>query len=143
MLAASKGGVRTVDGVSYYASYATATGDGLLALLAAGVDPSDERVRSARSWLRRHPRLDIAQGIPAGGAESWAASVHYTHLATRSEAWAAAGGPGGWQRALGERLLERQQCDGSFINEVGFLMKEDDPLLATGLAVVALVKSIR
>ena len=38
-----------------------------------------------------------------------------------------------------DRLLaSHQQPDGSFKNDVGFLMKEDDPLVCTALAVVAM-----
>ena len=144
VLAASKGGERTTpSGARYMASYATATCDGLLALLTAGVPLTDERVRSARSWLRRHARLDRVDGIPEGGAEDWSASVRFTHLANRAEAWRAVGGPGGWQRSLGEALLDAQECDGSFVNDGGFLMKEDDPILCTALGLVAGVNTTR
>lgn len=40
-------------------------------------------------------------------------------------------------RALGEAVAARQRPDGSFANPKG-LMKEDDPLVATGLALIAL-----
>jgi hypothetical protein len=35
-------------------------------------------------------------------------------------------------------LSDRQRNDGSFVNPLGTLMKEDDPILATALAVTAI-----
>ena len=46
-----------------YRSYGTATADGILALLAMGCSPEDERVQAARSWLERHHLSDRATGF--------------------------------------------------------------------------------
>jgi hypothetical protein len=122
----------------YFRSYATATCDGLLALLAAGVPAEDERVQKAISWLRRHPLLDRPEGIPTDHPEPWYDALHFYHLAARSEAYAAVSWPGDWRGEIRSHLAALQQADGSFVNSRSHLMKEDDPLLCTALAVIAL-----
>ena len=138
VLDANKGDVLADAQGAYHASYATATCDGVLALLAAGVSKDDARVRAARDWLLAHDRLDHPEGIPKGTPQDWGQAVYYYHLAVRAEAYQAL--------ALGEQLrgriagelVTKLRADGSFKNEKNHLMKEDDPLLATALALVAL-----
>lgn len=132
VLPASKGGALV--------SYASATCDGLLALLAAGLPGDDPRVRAAAGWLERHPRLDRPEGIPAPDLEGWADSLTYYHLAARAEAWAALDRPGPWRDEARALLAAWQRPDGSFMNPAGQLMKEDDPLLATTFALIALAE---
>ena len=138
VLDANKGAVFVDESGPYHGSYATATADGLLALLAAGVPADDERVRAARAWLERHEGLDHPAGIPRGGPQAWGAAVYFYHLAVRAEAEAALGFPRRLAAAIARELRPHQRPDGSFINERNHLMKENDPLLATALAVVAL-----
>jgi hypothetical protein len=71
----------------------------------------------------------------------------YYYLAASAEVFARLGvreAPAGhdWRKDLAEALVRRQQPDGSWKNP-SFLMKEDDPLIATGLALRALVAAIR
>ncbi|MCZ6787720.1 MAG: hypothetical protein O7E54_11225 [Planctomycetota bacterium] len=131
---ANKGGF-TEEG--YYRSYATPTCDGLLALLAVGLPETDERVKDALAWLERHPRLDYPQGIPANQPIDWRTAIHYYHLAVRAEVYGRLKWPGDWRTRLADLLRPRQRDDGSFANEA-HLMKEDDPFIATTLAVIAL-----
>lgn len=112
-------------------SYATATCDGLLALLAAGVPEDDPRVRAARAWLARHDDLLHPAGIPTDAPLAWGPHLAYYHLAVRAEAKAAPPG------RVEEALRPLQRADGSFANP-HHLMKEDDPLVCTALAVIAL-----
>src|SRR5207247_292916 len=58
--AADKGKMDSADAKyqPYIRSYATATCDGLLGLLAAGYSVNDEQVKAAIKWLEDHPRLD-------------------------------------------------------------------------------------
>jgi hypothetical protein len=137
VLVANKG--RQSKAGQHFRSYATATCDGVLALLAAGVPSDDERVIAARDWLKRRPGWDAPSGIPTDHPEPWADALHFYHLAVRSEAYAGLCMPGDWQGELFAVLLPQQHDDGSFTNARSALMKEDDPLLATTLAVVALV----
>ncbi|MCZ6691773.1 MAG: terpene cyclase/mutase family protein [Planctomycetota bacterium] len=124
-----------------FRSYATATCDGLLALRAAGVPRDDERVSRALRWLEEHPRWETPEGIPAEHPEPWGDALHFYHLAVRSEVYAEMGGPAGWKEKAGRILAPLQLPDGSYVNKASHLMKEDDPLLATTLAVVAMLSA--
>ncbi len=137
VLDANKGEVLADAAGAFHGSYATATADGLLSLLAAGLGADDERVRAARGWLDRHERLDHPEGVPAS-PQDWGQAVYYYHLAVRAEVEAALGRGGRLRVGIAQELRTRQRPDGSFANEQNHLMKEDDPLLATALAVVAL-----
>jgi hypothetical protein len=112
-----------------YRSYATATCDGLLALLAAGAARNDAAVVAAARWLADHPDLDRPAGIPREHPEPWGEALFFYHLAVRAEAC-------GTDVAV--VLARLQRADGSFANDVCALMKEDDPLLASALAAIAL-----
>jgi hypothetical protein len=140
VLVANKG--RQSETGQQFRSYATATCDGVLALLAAGVSSDDERVIAARNWLKRHPAWDAPAGIPADHPEPWADALHFYHLAVRSEAYAGLCMQGDWQSELFAVLLPQQRDDGSFANARSSLMKEDDPILSTTLAVNALIHGL-
>jgi hypothetical protein len=122
---------------AYFRSYATATADGALALLAAGVASSDPRVDRARRWLESHAAVDLV-GIPADHPEPWVAALRYYHLASFCEAAAALDLRGDWRERFTKRLLALQREDGSFVNDASPLMKENDPILATTFALVAM-----
>jgi hypothetical protein len=59
-------------------------------------------------------------------------------IAVRAEASAAASLAGEWRTAIAAEVERRQRQDGSFRNDGNHLMKEDDPILATALALNAL-----
>ncbi|MEP7218063.1 MAG: prenyltransferase/squalene oxidase repeat-containing protein [Bacteroidota bacterium] len=134
---ANKGKVDSSNGAEFR-SYATATCDGVLSLLAAGVPANDERVMAARRWLELHPRLELPEGIPEGDPAAWDVAMHYYHLSVRSEVYARLGWPGDWRTKIIGILSREQLEDGRFENQEGVLMKEDDPLLATAHATIAL-----
>jgi hypothetical protein len=138
VLDANKGAVLSDSRGLYHGSYATATCDGALALRAAGLPLTDERVRAARRWLARHTRLDRPQGVPESGPQRWDEALYFYHLAVRGEAHKALGIDDGVTARIARELAPRQREDGSFVNDRNHLMKEDDPLLATALAVIAL-----
>ncbi len=136
---ANKGGFEPDStGSPVYHSYATATCDGILALLAAGVPREDVRVQDAVAWLRAHPRLDVPEGIPENESAGWDRAMVLYHLMVRAEVYAALGGPEGWREAIVAALETRVRPDGSFVNPAGAPNKEDDPLLATAFVVRAL-----
>ena len=109
-------------------SYGTATADAILALLTL-----EEPVASALDWLTRHHRLDGVPGFEEGS--KWREGMLYYYFAASAQAFKAAnGGPKGWQEEMIRSLIARQRDDGSFRN-ASFLMKEDDPLIATTLAI--------
>jgi hypothetical protein len=106
-----------------YASYGTATADGVLALRAAGVPDGDPRIAKAITWLKGHHQPDRAPGFDDGTGEPWGSGLrfYYAHAISR---------------ALPSLTVELppQSSDGSFRNSVN-LVKEDDPLIATTFAI--------
>jgi len=138
VLAANKGREGEIDGVKFFRSYATATCDGILALLAAGVPREDQRVVRAADWLRRHDDLSYPQGIPTDHPEPWGEALRFYHYAVRAEVYAALDWPGDWRPRLAAEVARLQAADGSFRNTASPLMKEDDALLCTALATIAL-----
>jgi squalene-hopene/tetraprenyl-beta-curcumene cyclase len=126
-------------------SYGTATADGILSLLATGAGVSHPRVRAAAEWLVTHHDLGRVPGFPADFPKAWSAGMIHYYLAASARVFrqlaiqeAPKGHP--WAREMATALLARQQPDGSFKNS-NFLMKEDDPLLATAFSLTALVLS--
>jgi squalene-hopene/tetraprenyl-beta-curcumene cyclase len=137
VLAANKGREEFQD-AKYFRSYATATCDGILALLAAGVPRDDERVVRAIEWLKAHDDLTYPQGVPTDHPEPWGDAIHNYHLAVGAEAYRALRWQGDWKDKLAREVSKDQAADGCFRNSASPLMKEDDPLLCTALAVTAL-----
>ncbi len=143
---ANKGRIEDQHFGSHFRSYATATCDGLLALMAAGVPRDDERVVAAKCWLGQHPRLDYPAGVPSDHPESWGEAIRFYHLAVRAEVFAELGEPhqhAKWREQFVALLADAQRDDGSFVNTASHLMKDDDPLLCTTLAVIALEHALR
>jgi len=125
------------DGANFH-SYATATCDGLLALLAAGYARNDAPVQAAFHWLNRFPELDSPAGMPLDDPNQWHSAMFFYHLGMRAEAFAAMEYDGRWRTDLAKILLQKQLPDGSFVNPAGAINKENDPLIASSLALIAL-----
>ncbi len=119
-------------------SYGTATADGILSLAAIGAGPSDPRVKAALDWLSAHHRVDRVPGFPEDCAQDWATGMVHYYLAASARVFRRFGGPPDWKKGLTDALIRGQGTDGSFKN-ASFLMKEDDPLIATAFALQALV----
>ena len=107
-------------GVIRYRSYASATADGLRAMLLCGGSPDSDAVRSAARWLRDHSERTPPE------------LKYYT---ARSIAATARSLPG--LAPFIPRLSDCQQVDGSWRNPAGE-MREDCPLVATALALECL-----
>ena len=99
-----------------------------------------EPVQKAYQWLQNHPLLDRPEGIPTDDVFEWHRVMFFYHLAVRAEALSHFEGNPVFQAELVKILEEKQHTDGSFMNPFGGLNKEDDPLLATTLAIIALTK---
>ena len=135
----NKGGIATTaDGVKYFRSYATATCDGIMALLAAGVPDDEIRVQSALNWLNENADLDRVAGIPDTERGQWEDVMYYYHLNARAEVYSVLEPDSEQLGEIRTRLMDRQAPDGSFANPIGAANKEDDPLLATAFALAAL-----
>ncbi|MEK6321431.1 MAG: prenyltransferase/squalene oxidase repeat-containing protein [Acidobacteriota bacterium] len=111
-----------------FASYGTATADGVLALRAAGVPDEDPRITKAIGWLKDHHQPDRAPGFDEGTGQPWGSGLrfYYAHAISR---------------VLPNLPVELppQSADGSFRNTVN-LVKEDDPLIATTFALYVMAR---
>jgi hypothetical protein len=114
-----------------YRSYGTTTADGLLALAAMGTRPEDERVQSARRWLAAHDITDGAPGFVGLAHQRWTAGLRFYYAGASAEA------RGACSPAMAASLKATQHRDGIWRNSEN-LVKEDDPLIATPFAVMAL-----
>jgi hypothetical protein len=142
VLEANKGR-REDEPTPHWRSYATATCDGILALLAAGVRPEDERVTAAVAWLQSHTDLDYPQGVPTEHPEPWGEAIRFYHYAVRAEVYRKLDWSAAERLRLATAVAAKQDADGSFVNRESALMKEDDPVMCTALAVVALSNCLR
>ncbi|MBL8749279.1 MAG: terpene cyclase/mutase family protein [Planctomycetes bacterium] len=120
------------DANGRFRAYATATADGVLALRALGVPASDARLTAALGWLARNARADRIGGIDKNPSEPWHDALRYYHAMVLAEAWPPL------RSGVATMLRARQRGDGSFRSDLVSAMKEDDPLLATALALHAL-----
>lgn len=113
-----------------FASYGTATADGVLALRAAGIPDTDDRIAKAIKWLKDHHQPDRASGFDGepyqAGGSAWASGLRFYYADVISRAI-----PG-----LPIQLPPPSN-DGGFRNSNN-LVKEDDPLIATPFAVLVL-----
>ncbi|GAB4395303.1 MAG: hypothetical protein OHK0053_01930 [Microscillaceae bacterium] len=119
--------------------YATATADGLLASLAAGLSVSSPLVQQAWRWLRQHEQWHFPSGISPQDPAQWHRTLVLYHIAVRAEAYQKMKHPAKhWRKAMWQALRPYQQANGSFANPEGSRNKENDPLLGTALAIIAL-----
>ena len=120
--------------------YATATCDGVLALIACGAAADDQRVAKAIDWLVKRPSLEIVPGFeglpPEAGWQRGLRYYYYAGLASVLAYFPAAEGEVR-RAALARHVIGLQTKDGSWINESD-RMRENDPLIATALALTAL-----
>ncbi len=113
---------------SGFASYGTATADGVLALRAAGIPDADPRIAKAIGWLKDHHQPDRAPGFDEGTEQPWGSGLRYYYAHAIS-------------RVLPRLPVELppQAGDGSFRNS-NSLVKEDDPLIATAFALYVMAR---
>lgn len=127
------------DDPPHWKSYATATCEGLLSLLATGASVDDERVSDAMDWLEDHSNMEYPEGVPAYyETENWREAVHFYHVSVRGEVRRALGRSIEYRDKIIDAILPFRSNDGSFANSRSSLMKEDDPLMCTALVVLAL-----
>jgi hypothetical protein len=120
-------------------SYGTATADGILALLAVGAKLDDTRVKAAIRWLVEHHRIDRVPGFPEDD-RSWSRAMIFYYLAASAQVFRRLDVRHDWRKGIADMLVKSQRPDGSWKSE-SFLMKEDDPLIATRFALTALLEA--
>jgi squalene-hopene/tetraprenyl-beta-curcumene cyclase len=119
-----------------FRSYGTTTADGILALLAAGLPPNDPRISAAGRWLMaRHQDMTVP-GFVGAAYQRWPRGLSFYYSSAAAQAFRSLHVDIG--SSLAEELKRTQRGDGSWANPEN-LVKEDDPLIATGFAVRALV----
>ena len=135
----NKAGVAGTDGMgrTRYASYGSATADGVRALAACGVSSDQPRMIAARRWLNTHFSPEEHAGEYSSGRKHLRPAVYFYYCASVARAFCEFGGPKNWAAELATELLRRQAGYGSWANRV-VEMREDDPLVATTFAIQAL-----
>ena len=119
-----------------FRSYGTTTADGILALLATGHPPGDPRVGAAQRWLTGHHRDMDVPGFSGEAYQRWPRGLAFYYSSASAQAFRMLGADAGSR--VTDSLKRTQRADGSWANPEN-LVKEDDPLIATPLAVKALV----
>lgn len=121
-------------------SYGTATSDGLRILHYCGVDPADDRIGAAVNWLVEH---EDVRAVPGFGDEpnlqAWQSSLRFYYFSTLAKTlkWLPDQVAENVREGLLTELTRLQQEDGLWQNESA-LMREDDPIVASSLAILAL-----
>jgi len=124
--------------------YGTATCDGILALVACGAKPDDERVQQAVTWLVKRPSLELVPGFEGLPPEAgWQRGLRYYYYAglARVLPLFPPSEIAPRREALEKHVVGLQTKDGSWVNESD-RMRENDPLIATALAVTALASCL-
>lgn len=124
--------------------YGTATCDGILALVACGAQPGEEHLQKAIDWLVKRPSLELVPGFeglpPEAGWQRGLRYYYYVGLA-RVLPLVPASEIAPRRDSLVKHIVGMQAKDGSWVNESD-RMRENDPLIATALAVIALASCL-
>lgn len=121
-------------------SYGTATCDGILALVAIGMDPAAEPIHKAVAWLRERKSLELVPGFEDLPPElGWQRGLRFYYYAALAQVLPLLPDPERTTRreALLKLLIAAQRADGGFVSDSD-RMRENDPLIATSLAIIAL-----
>src|SRR5262249_16749014 len=121
------------DGREIYASYGSATADGLRALLLCDMSLGSPRVVAALEWLETHFSASTHAGAYPPERESARQAVYFYYCHSLALAFQAAGvrkfEQNGrrvhWAEELADELIRRQKSDGSWINS-SVDVREDD-----------------
>ena len=125
-------------------SYGSTTADGIRALLAAGAKPDSPRVKAARKWLLTNFNAEKNPGDFPKDRRRWCDGLLYYWGWSASLALQKSTLPGEarnplWATELADSILRRQKKDGTWANTEALLL-EDDPLVATFMAIGTLAR---
>lgn len=125
-------------------AYATATCDGCLAMHSiSDSDRIGEGFAKAELWIKNNATPEKVFGFEEGdeSGAGWSKALHFYHLQALAKVASTVVGPGDWvekmQANISQRLANAQKDDGRFENGSS-LMRENDPLIATAFAIIAL-----
>ncbi len=135
----NKAGRAGQDGKERPCSYGTMTADGIRGLLAVGVPSESPRVQAAVRWLLAHPDLTEVPGFKGKRVGSWGQGLRFYYYASLAKALRCfpPASRDAWRGRLRSTVAALQEPDGSWKNSSA-AMREDDPLIATSFAVIAL-----
>jgi squalene-hopene/tetraprenyl-beta-curcumene cyclase len=144
----SSAGEYTSNGKRMLRSYGSMTYAGLKSMIYAGLTRSDPRVKAAWEWVRSTWTLDENPGMAAAGPEAAKSGIFY-YYNTLAKALAVYGQPivqdslaaHDWRVELIDKLGNLQKDDGSFVGDRRWM--EDNPIIATTLATLALQDAMR
>lgn len=120
-------------------SYGSMSYAGLLSFIYADLDADDKRIGAVMKWLGRNYSVEENPGLEAQGLYYYyhtmakalsAASVHQLTLSDGSKI--------DWRQQLAVKLFDLQQEDGSWLNEGSGRWWENDRVLVTAYAALAL-----
>jgi squalene-hopene/tetraprenyl-beta-curcumene cyclase len=121
-----------------YRSYGSMTYAGLLSYIYADLKSDDPRVTSALDWLRENYTVDENPGLGPQGM------YYYYEMMAKALTFAGVdiletrdGRKANWREDLALKLLNRQNADGSWVNENGRWW-EKDPILDSADAITTL-----
>jgi hypothetical protein len=120
-------------------SYGSATCDGLRCLLYAGTKQDEAAVKAALKWLVDHPQLKAVPGFKdPDDVNGWGMGLrlYYYQSLAKLLRYFDARERTARMNALRDQIQSLQQPDGRWQNESS-RMREDDPLIATCLALIA------
>ena len=124
-------------------SYGSMTYAGFKSLLYAGLTSDDPRVAAAYDWIRRHWTFAENPGL---GQQGWFYYLHAMSRALNAGQQRTITTPDGvehdWREELIDTLVSEQRPDGSWANENPRWL-EDEPVLATAYAILALQEAIK
>jgi hypothetical protein len=121
-------------------SYGTATCDGIRALIACGAKSDEEPVAKAMTWLAKRTSLELVPGFEGFPPEAgWDRGLRFYYYAALSRVLSLfpLADRDARRDALTKHVIGLQMDDGSWVNESD-RMRENDPLIATALAIAAL-----
>ncbi len=145
----NKAGLAGTDrnGQQRFASYGSATADGLRALQLCGFASDHPRVAAAWQWIANNFTADSHPGGYAADRDHAREAVYFYYCHALLDVLSMPEASGAvavthrraWAQAIANALIARQQDDGSWRN-VAVDVREDDPLVAASLATGALVR---
>jgi len=126
----ANGGLRSYGSMSYA---------GLKSMIYAGLNRDDPRVKSAVSWIQKHYDVKSNPGMGSAGLY-----YYYNTFAKSLDVLGedliedADGAKHDWRQELTRELMNRQQPNGSWINQKNPRWMEGDPNLVTAFSLLAL-----
>ncbi|MBL9153864.1 MAG: cycloartenol synthase [Verrucomicrobiales bacterium] len=125
-------------------SYGSMSYAGLLSFIYAEMSDDDPRVVAVREWLSKNYTLAENPGMDAQGLFYYYHTMSKALATSRTGKIALADGrQADWKQELAVALFNHQQPDGSWINKDSSRWMEDNPVLVTAYALLALEHAYR